>query len=54
MRKLLLLLLLFLVSITIPLFPGKVAVFNQLKKPSGFYINNNHLYIVEFPFTLTQ
>jgi hypothetical protein len=49
MRKLLLLLLLFLISITMPLFPGKVAVLNQLKKPSGFYINSDHLYIIEFP-----
>ncbi len=52
MRKillLLLLLLLFLISHNIPLFPGKVAVFDQLKKPSGFYINSDHLYIIEFP-----
>ena len=49
MRKLLLLLLLLFVSITVPLFPGKVAVFDQLKKPSELYINSNHLYIIEFP-----
>jgi hypothetical protein len=49
MRKLLLPLLLFFVSITIPLFPGKVAVFNQLGNPSALEVNNDHLYIIEFP-----
>jgi hypothetical protein len=52
MRKLLLLLLLlllFFVSITIPLFPGKVAVLNQLGNPSALYVHKDHLYIIEFP-----
>jgi len=49
MRKLFLLLLLFLVSRTIPLFPEKVAEFSQLGNPSALEVNNDHLYIIEFP-----
>lgn len=49
MRKLLLILLLLLFSITIALFPGKVAVFNQLGNPSALYVHKDHLYIIEFP-----
>lgn len=38
-----------LIVLTSPVFAERVTIFKDLAKPAGFYLDNDHFYIIEFP-----
>ncbi len=38
-----------LVVLTSPAFAERVTIFKDLAKPAGFYLDNDHFYLIEFP-----